>query len=357
MRIAIGGCYPPNWPRPPWRPEPEPEPDSLDEDVNWMTYSHPDLYAMVHTGLDVTGAMAVSAQWARLGGELSEIGDELARLLFATAQAWEGDAAELAKESVSALSDWSGETGTRATEVSGCITIQVDNVTNARNDMPPPPYPVVDRPMPSQVTAFTSNDFELAKPLVVDPTIYTTHERRLHEQAAETMQRFQRSSADVYATVPQFAPPDLRKMPFGPPVEPLPLPPQPPPPPVPPVPPPVPIPGGGSGGGGGPVSGGPAGGPGSAGSPRPAPGPLAPGGGAGGGESRPAAAATPQPARPAAAGAPPPGGVPMGGAPGAGRGDDETERKTKYVQENDDLWGLGDQPVMPSVIGEVNRRA
>jgi hypothetical protein len=359
--IMIGGCYPPSWPRPPKPPVDEPVPESLDETVEWMTWSHPELYRMVHDGIDLTGAMSVSATWARLGDELADMADELSKLLFTTSQAWEGEAAELAKESVSALSEWSRETAIRATEVCACVTVQVDNVATARNDMPPPPYPVLPTPtpLPSQVTAFTNGGFDTAKPLVVDPLVYTTQERELHEQAARTMERFQANSRDVYATVPQFAPPSLRKVPYGPPTEPPQPPPPPPQPPQPPVPPPVPrVPGGGPGAGGGPVS---AGGPGAAGpgtpGRAPATAPLAPGGGTGTGEpaSRPAAAS----AVPVRQGGQAPGvagGMPMGGGGGSGRGED-IERRNKYVEEDPDIWGAGDERVMPPVIGEVNRRA
>ena len=341
----IGGCFPPVWPRPPWPPVPEPDPDSLDETVDWMTYSHPELYSMVHHGLDLTGAMAVSATWARLGAELESIGDELAKLLVATSEAWEGESADLARGSVSALADWAGQTGSLATEVSGCVTIEVDNANTARNAMPPPPYPPIDEPMPSQVTAFTGGDFFTAGSLIADPTVYTSEERALHQQAARTMARFQENSRDVYTTVPQFAPPDLTRMPFSTPTVPTPPPPVPPPVPI-----PAPLPGGFRGG---PAAGGP--GPGSAGPGRVAPGPVA----------QPAPGAAPEPsARPgaASAGKAAPsssgmGGMPMGGAPG-GAGDDDTERKSKkYLEGDEDIWGLNDQRVMPPVIGEVNRRA
>ena len=351
------GCFPPTWPRPPRPPVPEPEPDSLDEAVDWLTYSHPDLYAMVHSGLDLTGAMAVSAKWARLGEELGELGDELAKLLAATTEAWQGEAADLARGSVAALADWSSTTGTGATEASGCITIQVDNAANARNSMPKPPYPVFETPepvssQPSQAVAFTGGDFATAMPLVADPIVYSDRERALHQQAARTMERFQASSRDVYATVPQFAPPDLSRMPLSVP-EPPTQPPTPTPQPQPPVPP------GGFVGGGGPA---PAG-PGPGGRVTSAPGPLGPPGAPGGGVSgapgepaaRPAAAAATTPGRPGGTPAGM-GGMPMGGAGGA-RGGEDAERKSKYTKEDEDIWGASDQRVMPPVIGEVNRRA
>jgi hypothetical protein len=353
-RGMIGGCFPPVWPRPPRPPVPEPDPDSLDETVDWMTYSHPELYSMVHSGLDLTGAMSVSATWARLGAELGEIGDELAKLLVATSEAWEGESADLARGSVSALADWAGQTGARATEVSACVTIQVDNANTARNAMPPPPYPPIDEPMHSQVTAFTGGDFHTAGSLVADPTVYTSEERALHQQAARTMARFQESSRDVYATVPQFVPPDLTHLSFALP-EPTPTPtpqPVPPPPPAPastpaPAPPPV---------RGGPVPGGPG------------PGPVSPGPGQGthpgpGGStgaapvepsSRPAAASAGRAGQPSSPSGM--GGMPMGGAGGA-RDEDTERRSKKYLESDEDLWGLDEQRVVPPVIGEVNRRA
>lgn len=354
--ITIGGCYPPTWPRPPKPPVPEPEPDSLDEQVDWMTYSHPELYSMVHTGLDLTGAMATSAKWARLGDELADIGDELVRLMNATGQAWQGDSADLARESVSALAEWSQETSFRATEVSACVTVQVDNATNARNSMPAPPYQTdVPTELPSMQTAFVSGDFETAAPLVSDPAGYTRQERALHQQAATTMQQFQDSSRDVYATVPQFAPPNLRRTPrVGPPDQPPP--PQPPPIPQPPVPPVPPVTRNPVSGGPAPrATPGPAVPPGSA-TPRPAA-PLGSGGGTGTAEpasTRPAAAASAA-GRPGTA-APGMGGVPMGGHGGQG-GDEDTAHKNKYAKGEDDIWGLDEQQAMPPVIGEVNRRA
>jgi len=347
--VTVGGCYPPTWPRPPKPPVPEPEPGSLDEQVDWMTYSHPELYSMIHTGLDLTGAMSVSAKWARLGDELADIGDELARLLVATSQAWQGESADLARESVSALSEWSRDTGVRATEVSGCITVQVDNATTARNKMPAVPYPVDAKSAPSQATAFTSGDFATAQPLVADPEAYTSRERALHQQAASTMEQFQENSRDVYATVPQFAPPNLRKtLLVGPP-------PEQPPPPSPTLPQATPVTRGIPLSAGGGPSSGPAAPVGSPATPRPAA-PLAPGAGTSTTEptpTRPAAAATAQ-GRPGTGGSGM-GGMPMGGAPG--QRDEDTERKTKYLEGEDDLWGLEDQKVMPPVIGEVNRRA
>jgi hypothetical protein len=331
------------------QPAPEPDPDTLDAAVDWMTYSHHELYQMVHNGLDLTGAMAVSAQWARLGDELADIGAELGKIVQAAAGSWEGAAADLARETLDGLTRWASDAGTLATKVSGCVSIEVDNATNARDDMPAPPRP---GPAPS-VSAFTSGEFAGAEHLIADPHGPVRQEKAMHAQAARAMARFQQSSLEVYGTVPQFSPPQVGQHLFTGPVDQPPIPqPHQPPAPVPAPPRPVPhVP-----------SGGPTGEPGAPRGSQPAPPgrvgtPPVPGSGAGAAEPEAA------PNRPAAASATTgrPGHPGVGGLPtGAGgvRGDEDQERtKSSRVKADEDIWGLDDQPVAPPVIGESRRRA
>lgn len=364
-------------PSPP--PPPEPVPDSLDEPVDWMTYSHQEMYRMVHDGLDLAGATAVSADWARLGEALGDIGDELNRIVQAFADAWQGDAADQAVHAVSSLGTWAGEAGALATEVSGCITIEVDNAMRARNAMPAPvaaaplphpgPGPGPRRvPMPaadgtvaaSASSAFSGGDFALAPMLVADQAAIVNQRAAAHREAAETMQQFQTDSRDVYHTVPRFSAPKIGPKPPGSeenPPAPQPTPPQQ----APTEPAPAPGPGGASGPGSGPGPGsspGPVAGKPPVAGPAPAPGPGAAPGQPGAGavdQSRPATA-------PAAASANKPGGgMPMGGMPmggmGGARKEEDLERKSpSYMKEDEDLWGLEDQVVAPPVIGEDQGR-
>lgn len=317
------GCWPP------LPPPPEPDPGSLDEAVDWLTYPHHELYRMVHDGLDLTGAMEVSARWARLGAELTEIGDALAAVVERSATAWEGGAADLARETVAALAHWATDTATRATQVSACVTIEVDNATNARDAMPAPPT----GPAPPDLTTGTFAD---AADLTADLARPHAEEHALHEQAARAMERFQASSREVYGTVPQFSPPvPGSTIVVGPPA-----------PPPPPTPPPAPPPPAEVSGSPAPRSA-PTGGP-----SRPAPFP-APSPGAGTGAAEPAA----QP-RPAAAqarpGQPGIGGLPMTGA-GTGGQQETAHRRPAYLKEDEDVWGLGERPLPPSVIGDHGR--
>jgi hypothetical protein len=339
----------------------EPVPDSLDENVDWMTYPHRELYRMVHEGLDLAGATTVSANWARLGEGLGEIGDALARIGQAFADAWQGDAADQARHAVSSLSEWAQRAGAGAVEVSGCITVEVDNAMHARNAMPPPP-PTTPAPAPPghvvpadsvAPNAFTSPGFGQAGDLLVDQTALRAARLEAHRQAAETMDRFQAGSLEVYGTVPQFAPPRIGPKPPGldnpPPARPRP---EPPPSPSP-QPPPVAI---------RPVP--PA--PGESAAPRAGapPRPVSPAPGQGSGVRAVPPAETPAPGRPAAVaqepttgtGRPAPmGGMPMGGA--AAGGEDRERKRPAYLKEDRDIFGLEEQVVAPPVIGEERGRA
>src|SRR5262249_22697189 len=125
-------------PWPPPEPEPKPSESSLYENVDWMTFTHEQLYAMANQGVDLTGANAVAAGWARLGEALQEIGDELGQALAASNEAWQGEAADMARGTLSELSTWSNTTGETAMQVSGCISVEANNAEDARRSMPEP---------------------------------------------------------------------------------------------------------------------------------------------------------------------------------------------------------------------------
>jgi hypothetical protein len=331
----------------------EPEPDSLDERVDWMTYPHDELYRMVHEGLDLAGATAVSADWARMGEALGEIGDELAGIVAAFADAWEGEAAEQARHAVSSLATWARETGASATAVSGCITIEVDNAMHARNTMPapvpvpPPPFPPRG-PIPAGDATVASSAFSGGEALLADQSAIVGRRVEAHREAAAIMERFQADSREVYRTVPQFAPPRIGPKPLGGEDNP-------------PAPSPPPSSAGESvpaervrSGGRVPVAGPP---PASA-SPAPAAPPRQPGPGVGAvpgeGSAPSRSAVAGAQGRPGAAGM---AGMPVGGLGGMQRQEDLERLSPAYLKEDEDIWGLDEQAVAPPVIGEERGRA
>ncbi|WP_199430867.1 PPE domain-containing protein [Qaidamihabitans albus] len=352
----------------PW-PQPEPEPEDIGEDVDWMTYSHRELYQMATSGLDLEGATDVAAGWSRLGNELEDVGRELRQAIEAAADGWQGAAADQARDTVNRLAGWTEETADGSNAVSGCVSEQAALASRAQRGMPEPPLvfqpaaPGSDsRPGPSEgTTPMSAGGFWTGPELLVDPEQDRQRVRELHRQAAEVMEQYQRESRDLHGRVPSFTSPVRRPLlvPDEPPSEP------------PGEEPPddeTSASGVTPGGPGAPGAPGGAGVPGGAatGAGQPA---MPPSGAAAGeqygagartgvgpGQAGMPAASGPAAASGAARGMGGPAGMPMGGAAAARPGGDDTEHATpSYLQEDDDVWG-SQVPVVPPVLGADDPR-
>lgn len=355
------------------RPDPEPGPESLGEDVDWMTYSHQRLYQMANEGVDVAGAHEVSVTWAKIGQKLEDIGGDLKRAMAGSVHGWRGAAAERARESVQQLITWSNDTGTTAGKVANCIAIEADHAEHMRAAMPPPVVVRTEDPdfpdtVPPQTAGGTSpmsaGDFGSAQALPNDSMPSQQSQRVAHQQAADVMRNFQRGSNDVYGTVPKFASPTgserLRRR--KPDHDPRPR--------------PKPgeddtttstssvdtgTPGAGGGGAAGAAgaaaAGGAAGGAMGAGM-RTGQDPPSLSGGArtGAGEGAAAAARGPAGAGAGAGRAMPMGGVPMGAGMGQRGGQEDDRKAPGYLEEDSDIWKV-EGKVAPPVIGEDPNRA
>src|SRR5699024_8558291 len=93
----------------PWPPD-EPEPEDLNEPVDWMTYRHEQLYAMVHRDLDLADAGVVAGQWAHLASDLDGIGKDLRAALDKATDGWQGEGAAAAQQALRRLGDWAEDT-------------------------------------------------------------------------------------------------------------------------------------------------------------------------------------------------------------------------------------------------------
>ena len=310
------------------QPGPEPTPTDLDQQVDWMTYPHTELYRMVHEGVDLDGATDVSARWAALGEDLEQLSRDLAAAVAQVEHAWQGPAADSARESVNHLVNWTKDTGVGALEASGCVTREINNLAHARRAMPAPLAPPVDTITPD---TFNGDDFVSVAAISSDNTQVLHERREAHKQAAGVMQEFQGGSREVYGTVPAFSSPYNRGR-IAPKPEPDPRPhPDPKPPQHTPSQDSLP---------GAPVA------------PRAVPAePVKAAPGPAGRTPLPAAGATHEDAPEHRSGGQ---GRSMGMVPGMGgaRREEDQERKApKYLEADDDLWGSVGR-VAPPVIGE-----
>lgn len=210
------------------------EPSELGEKVDWMTYTHQELYDMVHTGVDLTSAASVKDNWTTLGTTLAEVKDQLISAVFASSSGWEGESAEKARDGLLTVVKWAENTSDHAVNVAECISLEIEHVVTAREQMPvptpaPTPVPPVDQvvapaasptsgldaltPVATPVASPTAGQVSPTSPFagidaVGAPVIAaTTAADAGHRTAAEVMAAFQQGSFAVDQTVPAFSPP------------------------------------------------------------------------------------------------------------------------------------------------------
>ncbi|GLZ32507.1 hypothetical protein Lesp02_46950 [Lentzea sp. NBRC 105346] len=215
-------------------------PSDLHEPVNWMTYSHVDLYNMLTKDVDLASAQNVRDGWTSIGTVLHEVQGLLETAIKSSDAGWQGDAAEKAREGLGHVSKWTGDAAHYTTTVSALIDTEIKNVSDAIHAMPPPPQPtpppVPVPPQPTQVisgysmmgmnvpgvsaeqmfgpaaaqqilAAQQANQFAGAAQIGASSVDMVTAADSAHRQAADVMAAFQRNSATVDQTVPQLAPP------------------------------------------------------------------------------------------------------------------------------------------------------
>ncbi|WP_439662618.1 PPE domain-containing protein [Lentzea sp. HUAS TT2] len=213
--------------------------NDLHEPVDWMTYTHEQLYNMVHTGVNLAGAQAAATNWQKIGEDIAGVRTSLLKAVEDSSVGWDSDSARLARDGLTEVTNWVDDTANYATKVSTAITTETNNVEAARAAMPPPPK-APDAPVPVETTlprpalrpadrlltvdqadsynlaalreprlvAQTPSEFAGFEAIGSSPVDALAAKDASHRLAADVMAAFQRNSAAVDQTVPsQFTPP------------------------------------------------------------------------------------------------------------------------------------------------------
>ncbi|TWP51568.1 PPE domain-containing protein [Lentzea tibetensis] len=218
------------------RHDDESDSKDLHEPVDWMTYTHQQLYDMLTKGVELGSAHEVKDGWAKLSSVLADVQTKLNTAIDNSDKGWEGESAEKARDGLRSVTTWASDTAEHAGSVAKAIDTEIKNVTDAINAMPPPPAPApppvpVPPPTPTPIGAWAvredlmmqhditgaqfggitaqspANPFANA-PVIASGTVDTVvASDAAHRQAADVMAAFQRNSIAVDQTVPQLAPP------------------------------------------------------------------------------------------------------------------------------------------------------
>ncbi|MFJ5987600.1 PPE domain-containing protein [Lentzea sp. NPDC092896] len=213
--------------------------NDLHEPVDWMTYTHEQLYNMVHTGVNLAGAQAAATNWQKIGEDIAGVRTSLLKAVEDSSVGWDSDSARLARDGLTEVTNWVDDTANYATKVSAAITTETSNVEAARAAMPPPPQapaapvpaetklptPILNSSdrlvMVDQVDGFGATALQNPALVAKNPSAFAGFDTvgaspvetlaandASHRLAADVMAAFQRNSAAVDQTVPsQFTPP------------------------------------------------------------------------------------------------------------------------------------------------------
>ncbi|MFD5831160.1 hypothetical protein [Lentzea sp. NPDC060358] len=211
--------------------------NDLHEPVDWMTYTHEQLYNMVHTGVNLAGAQAAATNWAKIGEDIAGVRANLLKAVEDSSVGWDSESARLARDGLTEVTNWVDDTATYATKVSAAITTETSNVETARAAMPPPPaapqapvptdaavnpvlrdrlmtvdqadsFGAVSNLQDARLVRTTGGEFAGFEAIGTSPVETLAANDASHRLAADVMAAFQRNSAAVDQTVPQqFTPP------------------------------------------------------------------------------------------------------------------------------------------------------
>ncbi|MCP2166092.1 PPE-repeat protein [Goodfellowiella coeruleoviolacea] len=174
------------------------------EGTDYMGYDHPAMKQMVTDNVDVGVTDEVGRLWNTVGNRLVSLQDVISSAVNASADGWQGEAAEAARNFMSSLGPWVGSAGASAQLMGSRVSAQQEAVERAQNAMPEP----VDFDMGQALSMLMSNP----NPFTLADTVSQIEQKfdekqQAHEQAAQVMTTMSSSFQEAGSAMPAFAPP------------------------------------------------------------------------------------------------------------------------------------------------------
>ncbi|RJQ70748.1 PPE domain-containing protein [Pseudonocardiaceae bacterium YIM PH 21723] len=112
----------------------------------WRGYSHEELYRQIHAGPGPNGSTTAIGRWQEMAKTLTEIDDDIKRMVRNGAVSWEGAAADQTRAGMTPLAQWAAEATANAESMKQHTEQQATNVGKARSDMPAPEQVTAEEP-------------------------------------------------------------------------------------------------------------------------------------------------------------------------------------------------------------------
>ncbi|WP_263249439.1 PPE domain-containing protein [Saccharopolyspora rosea] len=167
----------------------------------WQGYSHHELFAQIHEGPGPDGSTESVRRWSELTRALGEIDNGLAAAVRSAMAAWQGDAADSARDGLRPLGDWATQAQEAAAVMRERAEQQAQFIAKARSDMPPPVRVTTEDPG-TAATLLThlfggQTDYELQE----------AEQNAAEQRAFDVMRTYEASTRSNTTSLASFSPP------------------------------------------------------------------------------------------------------------------------------------------------------
>jgi hypothetical protein len=107
-------------------------------DYRWRGYTHEELHKMINSGPGSAASRPLVDQWSSLSDVLEDIDRSIHQGLEKVGAKWEGQAAEGARTSLSALGQWAADAQQGSNTMKTSAQLQGEYISDARKEMPEP---------------------------------------------------------------------------------------------------------------------------------------------------------------------------------------------------------------------------
>ncbi|WP_143466931.1 hypothetical protein [Lentzea kentuckyensis] len=174
-------------------------------DTHYIGIPHQQLHDSVNNGVDPGAIGEIGDIWTQIGNELATFNDDVASAIGSSESDWTGQAGDGARKALAGMGNRAGETGTAAQLAGTLFTQQSRALSDAKNNVPPPPAQPYDAAASRERLMSITDPIQFVQQAAADKAAFQQQQAD-HEQAARAVETYDRTVAQTAAAQPAFAP-------------------------------------------------------------------------------------------------------------------------------------------------------
>ncbi|MFC3893208.1 hypothetical protein ACFOWZ_17170 [Lentzea rhizosphaerae] len=174
-------------------------------DAHYIGIPHQQLHDSVSNGGDPGAIGEISDIWTQIGNELATFNDDVAAAIGDSETNWTGKAGDGARQALANMGNRAAETGTAAQLAGTLFTQQARALSDAKNNMPPPPAQPYNAAASRERLMSITDPIQFVQQAAADKAAFQQQQAD-HEQAARAVETYDRTVAQTAAAQPAFAP-------------------------------------------------------------------------------------------------------------------------------------------------------